>query len=74
MLRPVEEIQAQTRVAIEDHVMSQIDKVSREKGTSVCIENSVCPDWLILKLKSYGYTVIKGLEESDIYWGVGNDK
>ena len=74
MLRPVEEIQVQTRQAAEDKVMRFIDDASRIDGaTNTWVQNEHLPDWLVLNLKKSGYRVVKEDKSSNIIWGYGND-
>ena len=74
MLRPVEEIQLQTRQAAEDTIMRFIDNASRIDGeTDTWVQNKNLPDWLIIKLKESGYKVVQKDQSSQIIWGYGND-
>ena len=74
MLRPVEEIQLQTRQAAEDTIMRFIDSASRIDGkTDTWVQNENLPDWLIIKLKESGYKVVQKDQSSNIIWGYGND-
>ena len=74
MLRPVEDIQVQTRQAVEDRIMRCIDTASREDcATEVWVSNGSLPDWLILKLKQSGYSIFIDCPKSRISWGYGND-
>ena len=73
MLRPVEEIQLQTRQAAEDTVMRFIDNASHIDGkTDIWISNKNLPDWLIVKLKESGYKVVQKDPSSQIIWGYGD--
>ena len=73
MLRPVEEIQLQTRQAAEDTIMRFIDDASRIDGkTDTWIHNKNLPDWLIVKLKESGYKVVQEDPSSQIIWGYGD--
>ena len=74
MLRPVEDIQVQTRQAVEDRIMREIDTASRiDCATEVWVNNSNLPDWLIINLKLAGYSVSTEYPASRISWGYGND-
>ena len=73
MLRPVEDIQVQSRQAAEDRVMRWIDNASQiDCATEVWVNNNNLPDWLILKLKQTGYSVHKDHPSSMISWGYGD--
>ena len=73
MLRPVEEVQLQTRQAAEDTIMRFIDNASLIDGkTDIWINNKSLPDWLIVKLKESGYKVVQKDPSSQIIWGYGD--
>ena len=75
MLRPVEDIQRQTRQAVEDRVMGYIDTASNiDCSTEVYLLNNTVPDWLVLNLKRVGYSVQRFDDgKCRISWGYGND-
>lgn len=69
MLRTVEEIRNQTREAIEDDIMRQIEEASRERKLSIDVLAKDVPDWLVMRLGMYGYSITKDSSTYNIYWG-----
>ena len=74
MLRPVEDIQLQTKQAAEDRVMRYIDDASRtDCKTEVRLFNDTVPEWLELKLRQSGYKTLREKDTCLILWGYGDD-
>lgn len=70
MLRNVEEIQAQTREAIEDYLMMKIEDASKSRNIAVKVSREDLPQWLKEKLKLYGYIVTRiDNEVEEVRWG-----
>lgn len=75
MIRTVEEIVTQTAAAFEDNVMEKIDAASRGRKYSVIIDSAEVPDFLVSKLRQYGYVIKRNyplLQDIEISWGTND--
>ena len=73
MIRTVEEIVTQTAAAFEDNIMEKIDAASRSRKYNVIVDNAEVPDFLVSKLRQYGYTIKRNYplaKDVEISWGV----
>lgn len=71
MLRTVDEIRTQTEAAYEQNIALLIDEASKNKKGSIEVTAEELPDFLILKLKKYGYIVEWKKQGSyNVYWGL----
>ena len=71
MIRPISEIQTQTRESIENFVREKIENASKNRLREVTIDKSNIPKWLLTKLSSYGYQVEIDNSDCIIGWGHG---
>ena len=71
MLRAANEIQIQTREAIEGYIMEKIEEASRNGNSDIQVGSVHAPTWLLEKLLDYGYKV-EDINENTccISWGV----
>lgn len=74
MLKTVDEIRTQTEAAHEDYIMGKIDDASNHRMDHISIAKKDLPEFLILKLKKFGYKLnfSESYDYIEVHWGLND--